>query len=54
MYLPALWNAQGNWHFEPRVAYHYTIKLESETFSTDDAKFQKSEAEYLRKRRYLK
>lgn len=54
MYLPALWNAQGNWHFEPRVAYHYTIKMEPETFQTSDAKFQKSEAEYLRSRGFIK
>lgn len=54
MYLPALWNAQGNWHFEPRVAYHYTIKMTPDTFQTSDAKFQKSEAEYLRKRGYIK
>lgn len=54
MYLPALWNAQGNWHFEPRVAYHYTIKMEPETFASGDAKFQKSEAEYLRKRGFIK
>jgi glycosyltransferase involved in cell wall biosynthesis len=53
MYLPALWNAKGNWHFEPRVAYHYTIKMEPETFSSDDAKFQKSEAEYLRSRGFI-
>jgi len=54
MYLPALWNAQGNWHFEPRVAYHYTIRLEPETFQTNDAKFQKSEAEHLRSRGFIK
>ena len=53
MYLPALWNAQGNWHFEPRVAYHYTIKMEPKTFESKDAKFQKSEAEYLRERGYI-
>jgi glycosyltransferase involved in cell wall biosynthesis len=54
IYLPALHNAKGNWHFEPRVAYHYTIDTRPETFQTDDAKFQKNEAEFLRKRGYVK
>lgn len=54
MYLPALYNAQGNWHFEPRVAYHYSIKIRPETFSSEDAKFQKQEAEYLRERGFIK
>jgi len=53
IYLPALHNAKGNWHFEPVVAYHYTIDMVPETFQTDDAKFQKSEAELLRTRGYL-
>jgi len=53
IYLPVLHNSKGNWHFEPRVMYHYTIKMEKETFQTEDAKFQKAEGEYLRKRGYL-
>lgn len=53
LYLPALRNAAGNWHFEPIVAYHYTIDLSPETFQTDDARFQKEEAEFLRARGYV-
>jgi glycosyltransferase involved in cell wall biosynthesis len=53
-YLPVLHQAQGRWHFEPVVAYHYTIKMVPETFQTDDAKFQRDEALYLRKRGFLK
>ncbi len=52
-YLPALHQAAGNWHFEPMVAYHYTIDMQPETFQTDDAKFQKDEAEQLRARGFL-
>ena len=54
MYLPALHNAEGNWDFEPRVAYHYSIKLQKETFTSDDARFQREEAIYLRQRGYIK
>lgn len=53
IYLPILNQAKGNWHFEPRVMYHYTIDMSKETFQTEDAKFQKSEAEYLRTRGYI-
>ena len=52
-YLPALYKASGNWHFEPIVAYHYTIDMSPQTFQTDDAKFQKQEAEYLRSRGFI-
>jgi len=54
VYLPALNQAKGNWAFIPIVAYHYTIDMSPRTFQTDDAKFQKSEAEYLRKRGFVK
>jgi glycosyltransferase involved in cell wall biosynthesis len=54
IYLPVLHQSKGNWHFEPIVAYHYTIKMEPETFQSDDAKFQKNEAEFLRKRGFIK
>jgi len=54
IYLPVLHQSKSNWHYEPIVAYHYTIKMEPETFLSDDAKFQKSEAEFLRKRGYIK
>lgn len=53
IYLPVLHNAKGNWHFEPRVMYHYTIEIKPETFQTEDANFQKEEGEYLRKRGYV-
>jgi len=53
IYLPVLHNAAGNWHHEPIVAYHYTIDLSPRTFQTDDAKFQQSEAIYLRNRGYI-
>lgn len=53
IYLPALHNARGNWHFEPIIAYHYTIDMKPETFETDDARFQRDEAEYLRSRGFI-
>lgn len=52
-YLPALYQAAGNWHYEPIIAYHYTIDIKQETFQSDDAKFQKSEAEELRARGFI-
>jgi glycosyltransferase involved in cell wall biosynthesis len=52
IYLPILHCAK-NRHFEPIVAYHYSIELKKETFHTDDAKFQKSEADFLRGRGFL-
>ena len=53
IYLPVLHKAKGNWHFEPRVMYHYTIDMSPETFQTADAKFQKSEADFLRARGFI-
>lgn len=53
VYLPVLHCAKGNWHFEPRVMYHYTIEIKNETFQSDDATFQKNEAEFLRSRGYI-
>ena len=53
LYLPVLHQAAGNWHYEPIVAYHYTVDLSPKTFQSDDAKFQKAEAEYLRNRGFL-
>ena len=52
-YLPALYQSAGNWHYEPIIAYHYTIDIKKETFHSDDAKFQKSEAEELRSRGFI-
>lgn len=54
VYLPALHNSRGNWWFEPRVAYHYTIDEKGgAVYQTDDAKFQKLEAEFIRDRGYV-
>ena len=53
IYLPVLYQSKGKWHFEPIVTYHYTIDLSHETFQTDDAKFQKDEGEFLRKRGFV-
>lgn len=53
IYLPVLKNSKGNWHFEPRVMYHYTIDIKKETFESDDSKFQKEEGEFLRNRGYI-
>ena len=33
--------------------YHYTIEINEKTFQTEDAKFQKNEAEFLRSRGYV-
>jgi len=52
LYLPALHNTQKRF-FLNRCLYHYTIELKKETFQTDDAKFQRSEAEFIRKRGYV-
>jgi glycosyltransferase involved in cell wall biosynthesis len=53
IYLPVLHQAAGNWHYEPIVAYHYTIDMKPQTFQTDDAKFQRREGEFLRKRGFI-
>jgi glycosyltransferase involved in cell wall biosynthesis len=54
VYLPVLHQAAGNWHYEPIVAYHYTIDMNTSTFQTEDAKFQRDEGLYLRQRGFLK
>jgi glycosyltransferase involved in cell wall biosynthesis len=53
IYLPALHNSKRN-IFLPRVMYHYTIKDVPETYQTDDARFQRDEAIFLRNRGYVK
>ena len=53
LYLPVLYRCSGNWHYEPIVAYHYTIDMKPQTFQTEDAKFQKQEAEFLRMRGFI-
>ena len=54
IYLPVLHQSAGNWHFEPIVAYHYTIDMNPSTFQTEDAKFQKQEGEHLRNRGFVR
>jgi hypothetical protein len=53
IYLPVLARSAG-WHYEPIVAYHYTIDMSPKNFHTDDAKFQKAEAEHLRSRGFVR
>lgn len=54
IYLPALHNTHKR-GFVPRVMYHYNIKTDDPSiFQTSDAKFQKSEAEFIRHRGYVK
>jgi len=53
IYLPVLHNAKVK-TFLPRVMYHYTIKDVPETYQTSDAKFQRDEAIFLRRRGYVK
>lgn len=52
VYLPALKNSKSR-VFVPRVMYHYTIKDVPETYQSEDAKFQRDEAVFLRSRGYL-
>lgn len=53
IYLPVLYNAAGNWHHEPIVTYHYTIDMSPSTFQSEDALYQKNEAEFLRARGFV-
>jgi hypothetical protein len=54
IFLPALYNAKGNWLFVPRVMYHYTIdEKDGAIYHTEDAHFQKAEAEFIRARGYV-
>lgn len=52
IYLPALWKAKKRL-FIPRVMYHYTINDVPETYQTDDAHFQRDEAQFLRSRGFV-
>lgn len=52
IYLPALHKAKKR-AFLPRVMYHYTINDVPETYQTDDAKFQRDEALFLRERGFV-
>lgn len=56
IFLPALKRAQLLGHevgYFPRVMYHYSIKDVPETYQTDDARFQRDEAEFLRHRGFV-
>jgi glycosyltransferase involved in cell wall biosynthesis len=54
IYLPALKNSKKRVYL-PRVMYHYTIDEQNgAVYQTDDAKFQKSEADFIRARGYVK
>lgn len=52
VYLPILARARKRMHL-PVVTYAYRCDMSPQTFQTDDAKFQKSEAEFLRKRGFV-
>lgn len=53
IYLPALYNSKKRLYLN-LVTYAYRCSLKQETFQTQDAKFQASEAQYLRQRGYIK
>lgn len=52
IYLPALHRAHKKIYL-PMVTYAYTCSLAPETFQTDDAKFQKEEADFIRARGFV-
>lgn len=52
IYLPVLHQAKMR-TFIPRCMYHYTIKDVPETYQTDDARFQRDEALFLRARGFV-
>lgn len=52
IYLPVLHKSKKR-VFLPTVSYYYTIDIKEETFQSDDAKFQLSESEFLRRRGYV-
>lgn len=52
IYLPVLHKTKKRL-FLPRVMYHYTINDIPETYQTDDAKFQRDEALFVRERGYV-
>lgn len=53
LFLPILHKAKRR-GFVPRVMYHYTIDDRPETYQTTDAKFQRDEGLFLRKRGFVK
>lgn len=53
LYLPVLHNAKHR-IFLPRVMYHYSIDEQNgAVYHTDDARFQKAEADFIRNRGYI-
>lgn len=52
IFLPVLKLARRR-AFLPLVTYHYSIDMAPSTFTSDDAKFQRSEAELIRKRGFI-
>lgn len=52
IFLPLLSRTKKRLHV-PRCLYHYTIQDIPETYQTDDAKFQRDEALFLRARGYV-
>lgn len=53
IYLPALHNTKKR-VFLPRCVYHYTIDDKPETYQTPDARFQRDEGLFIRRRGYVK
>lgn len=52
LYLPILHNAQKRIYL-PMVTYAYRCSMDPANFQTEDAKFQKAEAEFIRARGYV-
>jgi len=52
IYLPVLALAKKRVFF-PKLTYYYTIDMSPETFQTEDAKFQRGEGEFLRRRGFV-
>jgi glycosyltransferase involved in cell wall biosynthesis len=53
IYLPALYNAK-KFGFLPLCTYHYSIdEKNGQIYQSDDAKFQKQEADFIRNRGYV-
>lgn len=53
LYLPILNNAKRRGYL-PMVTYAYRCQMNPETFQTDDARFQRDEALFLRRRGFVK
>ena len=52
LYLPVLYKAKKKMYL-PIAAYAYRCDMRPQTFQTDDAKFQKAEADFLRERGFI-